>query len=371
MLPFDDITNYIPASESSSTSTEAINDNLTSFQAKVEKRQNELTQLNGLTETYVNDLQQTANELEEQKGSIDETLTSINSNLESILDAQNEQLRAIRNQASVAQPTNIDSITNNSQNFTNSSTNSATTNVNDFVSSIESIESMTNTIVESISNQTNSQASVQSRTESNSNGGLTIVNNFEADAPTEPRSEVPTNNAGATNSLERELSAMAQTFSTVTSNVQNNPVNNTTNSNLHINNSALNSVVNDIENGGISVDRTEIENVVNNSSNTNTSITNLSTAITNSISAALAQHDQKLIELFTSMRTESVKTESRTTEISNVRNETNSTLGVQNNTDQAEINHLELSSSLAAISQHLMTMTALLSNLVRKTNSPW
>jgi hypothetical protein len=370
MLSFDDISAIHDAIQERDN-TSIVNERLADLQVERSQNNEPIQNVVGFNDNLLDELQQQTSVSELTAAQSDAMLKSINANLSAMLDTQNAQLAAFRDlkATSVEQIDAINNtITNNQANST-SNASSVTQNSN-FTNELQTLLTTINTQNQNI-NSTNNVTQNNSSAQNQAN--LNVVRNFES----------TTNAAGELGRREVFTQAnpfsleMASQFDTFTTNNNNSTSVNSTNNksataattstsqSFSVNNNALNNTVQEIRAGDMSIDRTEIDNRVNQTSNTSNSETSVQNAnVINAFSTALAKHDQTLVQAINQMTTNvTTKTENQTQTLA-ANFETQTKPNVQNNAPSAGNSNEEVVSLLTQISMQLMQLNAAMS---RKT----
>lgn len=379
MLPFDDILNVQDGTDSSATN-DALNGNLTDMQVESNLGSEPIQNVSGFGQD-IDDNTPDVPDGDDPNSDMNGTLQAINSSLGSILGVQNEQLAAIRNQSIGASADRINSISTNNEtndNTTSSNTSNLSQSSN-FVSELQSLETTIRTINTNVAagnsntstqNNSSTQNSSNSRnsTSSHDNTNLNVENSFEV-----PTGEAGDSDFGQTFSLlnprDREFLNYVSNFS----NAQGGSTNvtsssSTSNQTLSVNNNALNNTLQEIRDGDMTIDRTEIQNRVDQTSGGNNSETNVQgSSIFTAFSTALAQHDQNLVQTITNVNNSGAQGQDKGVQLTSSQNETAVTRDVQKGSHAAVASNGEVLGLLSQISMQLLQLNATMNAATRKT----
>lgn len=367
MLPFDDILGINDAL-SEQKSNRILDENLNDLQVQSNLSSEPLQNMVGFTHDSIENIQDSIEPTEQSMtANNDAGLVSIGNSLNSILNVQNQQLDLLRANANVASVDRINSIgTGDVTNNSNTSNSSASTlnQVSNFVTELETLESSINTLNSNVVSNQSSNAT-QNRNSASSNQ-LSVENNFET-AGFEGAAQEFSKALSNVNPRDLELLGLISNFSTNNAgNTFNSNVNPGSTNNFSIVDNKLGNTIQEIRDGNMSVDNTEINNRVNQTTdNSSNSVANHSELVS-ALSTAIAQNNQTLVQTINNVMSSSNAENSNSAITLAANNKTVSEESVKKNEQTATNSNDDVVSLLSQISMQLMHLNSAIGSVMRK-----
>lgn len=380
MLPFDDISN-MQGNPDASAANAALDGDLSGVRVESRLGSEPVQNVSGFNQDIFQDFDAPQTAEEDEGSGMNGTLQAINSSLGAILGVQNEQLLVLRGLPVGASAERINSVNSSVENNSNSVNSSIENNSNvsnsnvsnltqtsDFVSELQSLETTIKTLNANVNvGETNNTA--QNNTNSSNSTTLNVERGFEAVTDEAGGSEFG-QAFSLLNPRDREFLSYVSNFSSVQgSNSNVSAGNQTANNNFSVNNNVLGNTLQEIRDGDMTIDRTEIQNRVNQSSSATTTETNAqNSSIMNAFSTALAQHDQTLIQTITNVTGQTTQKQDSGIQLTGGQTETVKTRDVQKDVQTHVASNNEVLTMLSQISMQLMQLNATMGSALRKTS---